>query len=266
MKMFDREALSDCFDSKSLAREIHRQFGLSGEVAPLREIASSVGIWNIREEKLSSIEGALVVPAGKIEGEIILNSGQIPERKRFTLAHEIGHFVHPMHHSDDDGRFNCSKDDIFKIDGRQHLSIMEDEANEFASELLLPESYLDDLTDKRGNINFDELIPFCGQLEISKAFTLRKLQPLCKSPTAFIFSYNGIIRYTHCDNFPYLKVWSKDALPPNCISLHNGETNTVQPKSEVDFDVWLQNDPKGPLYEQLYIQENGYRITMLTIG
>jgi len=263
---FDREKLSDCFDSISLAGEIRRQFGLNFEPAPLYEIAEAVGIWNVKEELLNSIEGALVVPDGKVEGEIILNASQYPERKRFTLAHEIGHFVHPLHHPDNDGRFNCSNDDIFKAFGRENIPDIEDEANDFASELLIPKYDISTLTLQGCELNFGQIIDFCEALKVSKAFAIRRIQPFCKTPIAFIFSKNGVIRYAQSDNFPFMKVWSKDILPKNTISLSDLPDNTISKKVEVDSSIWLAKASRVVLYEQLFVQENGYRITMLTIA
>lgn len=266
MMKFDREALSDCFDSVSLAQEIRQQVDLGDHYIPLKEVAHGVGIWNIQEKELNSIEGALIVPEGKIEGEIILNSNQDTNRKRFTLAHEIGHFVHPLHQPDIEGRFNCSNDDIFKPYGRSKISIIEDQANEFASELLIPKNSLTPLLKLNSGINFDEIISFSEKMMVSKAFLLRKIQPHCNTPTAFIFSLNGIIRYIHSDRFPRIKVWSKQSIPHDSISVRDVPNNSFSKKIEVSPNIWLSKNLSGTLYEQLYVQENGYRITLLSIA
>jgi len=264
--IFDREALSDFFDSKSLAKEIRRQFNLGIEPTPLKKIAKAIGIINIREEPLKSIEGALVVPIGKFDGEIILNKNQYPPRKRFTLAHELGHFVHPLHHPDSEGRFNCSNEDIFKTQTNGERQDIEAEANEFASELLMPAEFLINIIESGHELDFSQIIALCKQLDISVEFVIRKLQPLCMVPTAFIFTLNGNIRYIYRDKFPYMKVWSKKLLPQNTFSLSNKADNSISRKVMSDASVWLKHPQSMPLYEQLYVQENGYAITMLTIA
>lgn len=261
---FNKEALSDQFDSVSLAQEIRRQFKLGDGYAPLDEIAHAVGIWRIQEKELTSIEGALVVPEGKIEGEILLNSKSYPERKRFTLAHEIGHFVHPLHHPDVPDRFNCSKDDIFKSFGRGNLDRIEDEANDFAAELLLPNALVKNFVLLNEAQNFQTIIDLCDRLKISTAFALRSIQPQFNLKTAFIFSLKGRIRYIHSDNFPFLKVWRGDIIPSNAISNLPGNDNSVSDITDIRNTTWLKRDYYGQLCEQVYIQENGYRVTMLT--
>ncbi len=72
--------------------------------------------------------------------EIVLNSGMVYEpRRRFTLAHEIGHIRIPWHTGVD----LCSLDDpSVRIQGQQMINTQELEANTFASELLMPTPWL----------------------------------------------------------------------------------------------------------------------------
>lgn len=72
--------------------------------------------------------------------EIILNTETTYEpRRRFTLAHEIGHICIPWHTGVD----LCSLDDPYvRIDGQRMINTQELEANIFASELLMPTDWL----------------------------------------------------------------------------------------------------------------------------
>lgn len=263
---FDREKLSDCFDSASLAKEIRHQFNLKPNAAtPLRAIADAVGIWQVTEKNLTAIEGALIVPEGKFEGQILLNNNQHPERKRFTFAHEIGHFVHPLHHPANEGRFECNTSDVFQSYGRESFPDMENEANEFASELLLPANSLYCVTGLGSSLDFDQIIHFCETMKVSKAFAIRKFQNMCTAKTAFIFSHEGKIRYLQRDGFPFLKSWSKQPLPSHSYATESAPENTILEKKEVSSDVWLKLQTRSRLFEQTYVQEKGYRITMLIL-
>ncbi len=63
----------------------------------------------------------------------------LPSRKRFTLAHELGHIIIPWHNGD----LKCDTDKPYNIiRGRQLLDTQELEANIFASELLMPQVWL----------------------------------------------------------------------------------------------------------------------------
>ena len=76
----------------------------------------------------------------KIPPKIILNSEIVFEpRRRFTVAHEIGHICIPWHTGVD----LCSLDDPYvKLQGQQMVNTQELEANTFASELLMPTEWL----------------------------------------------------------------------------------------------------------------------------
>ena len=81
-----------------------------------------------------SSEGALVRnPNNPNEWGIFYNAKARPERQRFTLAHELGHFVL---HRDSHASFNCDKESIYT--GADTLKQIEREADEFASNLLMP--------------------------------------------------------------------------------------------------------------------------------
>lgn len=264
MTTFDLEALSDCFDSDALAKEIRVQLNLGNEAAPLTEIAKALGIFNIRDEALSGIAGALVVPNGKFEGEILLNSNQIPTRKRFTLAHEIGHFVHPEHHPIIDGEFKCSEDDVFR-DYKKDTALIERQANQFASELLIPNNVTQVIANAGHDLDFNEIISYAERMGASMAAVVRKLQPLCTVPTCFIFSENGKIKYLHSRGFPFLSVWCGDPLPEKTISAKPADNLTVLGVHKVSSEHWLKKPLRAELTEQVFVQENGYRITKLSV-
>ena len=82
---------------------------------------------------IKSSEGMLVCnPDDPTEWGIFVNEDSSPERRRFTIAHELGHFV--LHRAKR-RTFNCDKAAV-------HLSlesagVIEREADEFASNLLM---------------------------------------------------------------------------------------------------------------------------------
>ena len=71
---------------------------------------------------------------------IAINSAHHKNRQRFTIAHEIGHYL--LHA--DDGVHIDERMDILKRDATSSLAIdrREIEANQFAAELLMPRSML----------------------------------------------------------------------------------------------------------------------------
>lgn len=84
----------------------------------------------VRELPLSNCDGRMVYKNGK--SIVTLNSNiEYPQKKRFVLAHELGHIIL---HGDKEATFS---DDYSTLEAYKH-GIQETEANDFATELLMP--------------------------------------------------------------------------------------------------------------------------------
>lgn len=116
--------------AKRLADELIRHYAITEpQEIRLEDISMDRNVF-VRE---GSLKGAEAYLARKGKKGVIRIREDIPEvgRKRFAIAHELGHWE--MHFEEDQLRF-CSEDDI----GGYRGSSLEIEANVFASELLIP--------------------------------------------------------------------------------------------------------------------------------
>ena len=117
---------------------------------PVERIAAKLGL-DVRSAPLDGdLSGVLV----RNEGEVYIgvNSLHHRNRRRFTIAHELGHFS--LHkgirmHVDRDFRVNWRDDDSSKAVDPEEM-----EANRFAAELLMPTHLL--LKDIEGLKRFDQ--------------------------------------------------------------------------------------------------------------
>ena len=83
---------------------------------------------------IDSSEGMLVCnPENSAEWGIFYNPKSSPERQRFTIAHELGHFIL---HREQQASFRCSKESVYA--GVDDLQSIEREADDFAGNLLMP--------------------------------------------------------------------------------------------------------------------------------
>ncbi len=83
---------------------------------------------------VDSCEGMLVRnPNDVAEWGIFYNGKASPERRRFTIAHELGHFI--LHRGQQQS-FNCDKESVYS--GIDTIRVIEREADDFASNLLMP--------------------------------------------------------------------------------------------------------------------------------
>jgi hypothetical protein len=114
---------------------IHRQAsrlldsaGVAHEPVSLRDVVSALNLELVQKTcEPFSCEAALE-PMGDTRA-IVLNGAGDERRRRFTIAHEIGHFVlHP-------GRLRPERDGLVN----EAMRLEEREADTFAAELLMPE-------------------------------------------------------------------------------------------------------------------------------
>ena len=82
----------DCFTPEDLVNEIYSQCPNLSPPIPIKVIAKAAGITHIVSRDMT-LEGILVADDGKTEGVILYNSASIEGRQRFTIAHELGHFL-----------------------------------------------------------------------------------------------------------------------------------------------------------------------------
>lgn len=110
------------------ARKIAEQNRLTLVPLDVLALAQTLGLKVIKEPMAENTSGYL--RRGEDSWTLGVNSLHHPNRQRFTIAHEIGHyFLHREHSSFEDGLL------FRKTAGR---NAQEDEANYFASLLLMP--------------------------------------------------------------------------------------------------------------------------------
>ena len=147
-------------EANDLSTVLNQVFGSERFPVPVEEVALEYSQQKFRDspidkivgEDLDSLDGLLKANKTRSKWLILYNKATQSEgRKRFTIAHEFGHYILHRKHQD---LFACGGDDI-EMGGNNDRDI-EAEANLFASTLLMP---LDDLRRQLdGNpISFDLL-------------------------------------------------------------------------------------------------------------
>jgi Zn-dependent peptidase ImmA (M78 family) len=124
---------------ESQATEILSELKIKSVPIQVEKIAKKLGLDVVQRDLGSNVSGVLYVQNGK--GTIGYNPNESEVRKRFTIAHEIGHFV--LHKINND-MFIDKKE--FKLFRNEQSSTgehrMEQEANAFAAALLMPKELL----------------------------------------------------------------------------------------------------------------------------
>jgi Zn-dependent peptidase ImmA (M78 family) len=118
------------------ARDILEKFGVKLPI-DIRAILKAHGITVHEEDLEGNVSGVLMIQEKQVD--IIVNKNHIPGRQRYTLAHELAHYL--LHKS----QTNVFVDEMYR-DAKSSYGIdqREIEANAFAAELLMPEELLRD--------------------------------------------------------------------------------------------------------------------------
>ena len=135
-------------DAKKRAQEVLAGLNITRGPVAVRDIVRKKGI-TVRYVPLGvDLSGMIFMKEGAV---IIVNSLHHPNRQRFTLSHELGHFE--MHMEEIGAEVHVDKKFLaFARDGNSSLGSdrKEIEANRFAAELLVPQQLLiQDYSDRR---------------------------------------------------------------------------------------------------------------------
>lgn len=143
---------------RSLVEDILDKNSISNAPVPVEKIAKSYGIEIKRERVDDDLSGFLV--REKKENRVIIgaNKAHHPNRQRFTIAHELGHFLlhegETIHLDGARGSFTLNLRDSESSTGEDDG---EREANFFAAELLMPAKLLQkDLQEKSLDLLSDD--------------------------------------------------------------------------------------------------------------
>lgn len=113
------------------------------------------------------------------QGQIFINSNESPRRQRFTLAHELGHFLlHSILTIHVDGKSTASPIYFRDDESSKATRIKEIEANQFAAELLMPTHEINREALKLLTKGFsleETAVALAEQYEVSDAAMLVKL-------------------------------------------------------------------------------------------
>jgi len=189
----------------------------------------------IREVPAKGFDGALIRSKAAQKGIVAVKASIFEKsRKRFTIAHEIGHFIIPHHR--DLGNI-CEDRKIESFDS--HLNQAEIEANEFAAELLLPSALLR----KRFNLSefsLPQISAVAADFGTSLTATTRSFLTLTDLPCAMVWSVTNSARwFVRSDSFRFFLPLAE--LPANgsfAARIFRGESAPAE-LAPVRADAWL---------------------------
>lgn len=255
-----------------LAAEITRQLGITKRSTlapvPLDEVVAALDIREVCYEPLENTEGALLIAGNRDIGSILINSEASPERRRFALAHELGHWLN-LGHEPSEGEanlgvgFGCRSADMRGTQLRPNHTRherQEREPNQFAIDLLASPVLVRPVAD--GLWDLSTLIDTAEQLQVSKQAMAGQLIALTDEQVAIVFSKDGRVDYYFrsktCSSLPIGKGQLLADLP--ATRLRN--PSAIEP---AEWPEWIEGSQAGELTCQTLEQSNGWATTMLRI-
>ena len=188
----------------------------------------------------------LVRPGPDLPAGIILAPGQNRGRRRFSVAHELGHYYIPTHKDLATGW--CGDADMTA--GAHSGKVQEWEANDFATELLMPRYLF--ARDARGrDPTFKEIVELAepDMYDVSRTAAALRYVDVTRSACALVSARDGIIEWVaKSENFVYRIPWRDDPVPTgsSAKAVFNGEraTDVAEP---LDPYTWLETEQHQPV-------------------
>ncbi|WP_244613804.1 ImmA/IrrE family metallo-endopeptidase [Nitrobacter winogradskyi] len=244
-----------------LAEAIHDQLAKIDGAVPIYEIAAALDIDEVREQPLCNLEAALVTTPERDRGSILLNSRSNRQRRRFSLSHELLHFLNPTHEQISIDGFRCTRQDMRLSSGDRIADRhrrQESEANSFAIELLTPRYRLKPFL--RGATDLAHVVAMAKEFDISREAAARRFVELHPEDLAAVFCKDSRFVYAACGrDFPRLSITAGEQ-----CDLGQAVQGTISSFDEVAPDDWLHAaQPACELSAQTLWQANGRSITLL---
>ncbi|MGE3745556.1 MAG: ImmA/IrrE family metallo-endopeptidase [Sphingomonadaceae bacterium] len=238
---------------------------------PLVELCERLDIVSIDDLETDGFEAALVTDVNKSAGGILVAKGRSRQRRRYSIGHELGHFLIPTHVPGRDGRILCSQADFLRLDTKDQdrRKRMEAEANQFAALLLMPPHVLRSELAKAGMPDLAKFAKLADLFDVSKQALASQYVIYHREAVAIIQTRDGKVVRSYRDpkKFPWIEVATNQPVPPGSALHHSlGLPGTISDIEECEPDLWLSASAArtvASMTEQALWQRGGYALIML---
>lgn len=235
----------------------------------IEDLCRRLDIDSIEDQPVSSFAAMLLMHPDKAWGSIIVAEDTSPRRRRFSIGHELGHFLMPSHKPQDGQQFACSHADLRLENTREadRAKKMEVEANRFAARLLMPPARIrSNLRSRQPDLT--EVVRLAREFDVSKAAMARSYVDAHRETLALLVVKDGRLVQAHRpDDFPWIGPGIGEAVPTDSIAnghlLLPGQTSELE---ECEPETWLGSAAARKaelLSEQVLAQSDGWAMILL---
>jgi Zn-dependent peptidase ImmA (M78 family) len=265
--------LADAGSPERLVAEILKREPDLPIPVPIEKLCSQLDILDIKPLATPGFEGALITDRDKHTGIILYNQASPRKRRRFTIGHELCHFLAPSHVPNSEGRFLCSQSDMLLLayDEQDRRRRMEVEANRFASLLLLPPPRFRRDVDQYRDASLQHVIALSEKYLVSLEAVSRAYVTYRSDLVAVVITQNSrLLRYYKDERrFPFITAPYHSPVPHQSLLLRKAHKQGIPSEpDEVDAGIWIdvvRGRAAPTLYEQVCVQNKGFALIMLTV-
>lgn len=214
---------------------------------------------------LPGFEGALyrIEKSSKHQWALIYNSAiEVPGRIRFTMAHELGHYI--LHRKNRD-EFQCSESDMLHWESDEKRQ--EAEADVFASYLLMP---IDDFQRTIGTTTVDlDVLDHCAQrYGVSLTAAVLKWLEFTSQRAILVMSRDGYMLWARSSQSALRSgafFRTKNAVVPIPSGTLAASTESTTPEKrgmELSARTWFPKEPAEMSLREMKIVSDRYEQTM----
>ncbi|MBC2601163.1 ImmA/IrrE family metallo-endopeptidase [Puniceicoccus vermicola] len=209
-----------------------QRFTIDDPTFPIENLAYALGV-DIEYGGITNAD-AWLLKCDNGRGVIRLNKTiTSPSRQRFSIAHELGHWV--MHTNVTQG-YLCTAKDLQDY-GR---SPEEAEANWFAATLLMPKSLIPSNFHKR-DPSFEYIMELASHFQTSFTSTARRFVELSRQPVVLISSSSGVINWSaRSQNAKYYFLPNGSSVPRHSLTEEvTTKGRTKGAPESVEPEIWF---------------------------
>jgi Zn-dependent peptidase ImmA (M78 family) len=229
----------------------------------IEAIARAVGIATIRKLDADGFVAAVEIDP-ETGGGVILHDGALSvQRRRFAIAHALGHFLLHAHRTDR----QCSARDLLETRRDTDRRKEEMQANRFAAAMLMPKPLFAAFVAALGKPGVAHIPTIAAAYQVSLEAAASRYVDLTQTMCAFLFVKDGVVRYWRASrSFPAESIKPGDPAPAQVRSAGPKDRIAWSPADVSDWIVVPRGVRPPRLTLQVLTKDNGFQLVMLFVN
>ena len=255
--------LADCGSPETLVAAILKHHPEWQAPIQIEAFARSLGILAFRDLAVDGFVSAVETDLDKTQGVILCAPGLSVQRRRFAVAHQLGHFLLKTHRGDR----RCTARDLSESRRDTAGRREEMQANRFAAGLLMPKPLFAPFVAGLGKPTVAHIPAIAAAYEVSLEVAASRYADLTQAMCAFLFIKDGVVRYTRASrSFPEISIRSGDPTPPAVRSAGPKDRIAWAPAEVRDWVLVPRGARPPKLMMQVLSKQNGFQLVMLFVN